>query len=85
MVEHEKGASQGICLGGGGVRVRSEQPRTRRGPSWGWKSVLGDQCVMLRTAVPLPPAAGGCVSLAIHKTIISSNPRNQRPFWGHRA
>lgn len=75
MGEHEEGAGQGICLGDGGVRVRSKQPGARRTGS-GWKSVLGDQFVMLRTAVPLTPAAGGCVSLAIHKTIISSNPRN---------
>lgn len=85
MGEHEKAAGQGICLGGGGVRVRSEQPGARRGPSWGWKNVLGDQCVVLRTAVPLTLAAGGCVSLAIHKIIVSSNLRNQKPFGGHRA
>lgn len=85
MGEHEKAAGQGICLGGGGVRVRSEQPGARRGPGWGWKNVLGDQCVVLRTAVPLTLAAGGCVSLAIHKIIVSSNLRNQKPFGGPQS
>lgn len=85
MGEHEKAAGQGISLGGGGVRVRSEQPAARRRPGWGWKSMLGDESVMLRTAVPLTLAAGGCVSHAVHKIIVSSNPRNQRPFGGHRA